>query len=59
MAITEQTRDYEILIRINADGTVGAQRQTITEIIRDGEVIAATLGEPMPVTAAEIIEVLQ
>lgn len=54
MALAQTTRDYEILIRLNADGTYGAQLQTITEITNDGAVIAATVNAPISLcTAAE------
>lgn len=41
MTITERTRPYEILIRQHEDGSIGAHQQVITEVLRDGAVIAA------------------
>lgn len=54
MALTEQTRDYEILVRFNPDGKIGAHRQTITEVLRDGEPInvGTSLNEPTPLDLA-------
>lgn len=46
MALTERERSYETLIRHNEDGSVGAHHQTISEVMRDGVVISATLNEP-------------
>jgi hypothetical protein len=47
MALEERTRFYELLVRLDrspdGDRIVGMQVQTITEILRDGEVIAATI----------------
>ncbi len=42
MSMEKRTRGYEILIRINADGTIGAHYATISEVIEDGNVIAAS-----------------
>ena len=45
--LTERTRLYELLARLDridkGDRVVGMQVQTITEILRDGEVIATTI----------------
>lgn len=46
MAITKETRDYEILVRVNEDGRIGAHRQTITEIKEDGQLLSASLNAP-------------
>lgn len=48
MAITESNRDYEILIRINSDGSLGAHLQTISEILKDGVVINSIIDSPIP-----------
>ncbi|WP_063812509.1 hypothetical protein [Burkholderia cepacia] len=52
MALTERTRPYETLIRHNADGSVGAQHQRISEILNDTTVIAATVQAPIDITSA-------
>lgn len=52
MSLEQKTRDYEVLIRLNADGTYGAQYQSITEITNDGVVIAATVNAPVPLSVA-------
>lgn len=49
MALTERTRPYETLIRHNANGPVGAHHQTITEILRDGAVVSASVNPPVTV----------
>jgi hypothetical protein len=52
MALEERTRLYEFLARLDrtpeGDRIVGMQVQTITEILRDGEVIAATINPATP-----------
>jgi hypothetical protein len=52
MALEERTRLYEVLARLERNDTgdriVGMQVQTITEILRDGEVIAATINPATP-----------
>ena len=54
MTISERTRLYETLIRHNPDGSIGAHHQRINEVLKDGEVIAASLlaPEPLPNVAA-------
>jgi len=52
MAIEERTRPYEIFIRINADKTFGASYRTIYELVRDGVVIVANEGSPVPLAVA-------
>lgn len=52
MALTQQTRAYETLIRHNADGTVSAHYQTITEITDGTNVLAAAVDNPMPIDQA-------
>lgn len=42
MSMEKRTRGYEVLIRINADGTIGAHYATISEFIENGVVIAAS-----------------
>jgi hypothetical protein len=52
MALTERERDYEILIRINEDGSLGAHFRSITEILRDGDVVSAVENPPVPLATA-------
>lgn len=52
MTITERTRPYETLIRHNPDGSISAHHQRISEIVKDGEVIAASLLDPEPLPNA-------
>jgi hypothetical protein len=54
MALEERTRNYEVLIRLNADGTSGAHLQTITEALRDGGIAYANVNEPQPLTLEEL-----
>ncbi len=58
MAVIERTRAYETLIRHNADGSIAAHHMTISEVLRDGVVIAATLNSPEPVAGAAFDVVL-
>lgn len=53
MAITEQTRPYETLIRHNDDGSIAAHHQQISEVVKDGVVIAATVLSPVTLGTAE------
>jgi len=46
MALEQKDRDYEILVRYNDDGKVGFHRQTLSEIIKDGVVLASTINPP-------------
>ncbi|WP_047711301.1 hypothetical protein [Pseudomonas lactis] len=46
MALTENIRPYEVLVRIHADGTVSGQKQTISEVYRDEVLIASTINPP-------------
>lgn len=50
MALTEVTRDYELLIRIQSDGSWGSHYRSITEILRDGEVVSATENPAVPLS---------
>lgn len=52
MAIEETSRAYETLIRHNADGSIGAHHVRITEIVKDGTVINASLGVPVSLASA-------
>lgn len=57
MPLEEKVRPYEILIRLDANGVVGAQYQEISEILRDGVLISASVGEAKPIDAnAELSE---
>lgn len=58
MAITERTRPYETLIRHNADGSIGAHHQQINEVVKDGEIIAATVMSPLQISGAGLELVL-
>lgn len=53
MSIEKRTRGYEILIRLNADGTIGAHYATISEVVEDGQVIAASPPELTPLGSVE------
>lgn len=48
MALQERVRGEEILIRLSESGVAGAHYQTITEILRDGVVISASMNPPVP-----------
>lgn len=52
MTIEKRVRDYEIMIRINSDGTVGAHYSSISEVLEDGQVIAASILDPVPISDA-------
>lgn len=58
MALTEVTRLYELLVRVERDASGdrvrGMHAQAITEIYRDGDLIAANLEPPVPVGWAEV-----
>lgn len=58
MALTERTRPYETLIRHNNDASIGAHHVTITEVLRDGVVINATLAPPVPIEAETLQGIL-
>lgn len=49
--IEERTRPYETLIRHNNDESVSAHHQTISEVVKDGAVIAATVSAPVPLSS--------
>lgn len=52
MALTERNRPYQILIRFNEDGSIGANYRTIYESLRDGVVIYALENAPVPLAVA-------
>ena len=55
MAIEKITKNYELLVRFNDDGKVGAHLQAITCIFEDGEQIAPPqLGDPKQIDLAEL-----
>lgn len=58
MALTERTRAYETLIRHQPGGGIGAHHVTITEVLRDGAVINATVNPPQPVAGAALEAIL-
>lgn len=47
MALEQKSRDYEILIRFNDDGKIGAHRQSITEILSKGQIVMSTVDSPV------------
>lgn len=51
--LEERTRPYETLIRYSEDGIAGAHHQTISEILRDGAVINAQVGDPLSLAVAD------
>ena len=53
MAIEERTRPYEVLIRINTDGSIGASYRTLFELVSDGVVVSASESPPLPLSVAE------
>lgn len=56
MALEKTTHNYEILIRFNDSGKIGAHAQTLT-IVRDGEeIFNAQPNQPEPLTLAELQE---
>lgn len=54
MALTERTRAYETLIRYGANGEIGSQHSTITEVLRDSVIVSAQVNSPQPLTVAEL-----
>ncbi|SMF35997.1 hypothetical protein PZ739_06015 [Pseudomonas kermanshahensis] len=48
---SEQTSLYEIVVRVQEDGSYGAHYMTITRFRRDGEVFGAKEGLPTPLVA--------
>jgi hypothetical protein len=54
--IKERNRAYETLIRHNEDGSISAHHQTINEVVKDGQVTAASVSAPMQLesVAAEL-----
>ena len=56
MTIKKKTHDYEILIRFNESGKIGAHSQTMT-VVRDGdEIFSAQQNQPEALTLAELQE---
>ena len=56
MSIQQTTQNYEILVRFNENGKVGAHSQSVS-VIRDGEVtLSATMNDPEPLTLAQLQE---
>jgi len=49
----ERTRLYEILTRVNPDGSIASHVSYITEVLRDGAVISATINPPAPVDPSD------
>ena len=50
---TEETHLYEILVRVQADGAVSAQYQTLSEVKKDGVTISATVSDVAPLLSHE------
>lgn len=59
MSTLVKTRDYEILIRVHADGSIGAHCATITEIIVDGEILSSKENPPFSLSTATTEGVMQ
>ncbi|MPS96223.1 hypothetical protein [Comamonas sp.] len=57
--LTKRTRPYWTQILHRDDGTIGAQHQTITEIL-DGDTIlpGASISEPLPISGQDLDQVL-
>ncbi|WP_410210255.1 hypothetical protein [Aquirhabdus sp.] len=58
MAILEQTRPYETLIRHHADGTVTAHHQQIYVLTKDGIVIAENIFDPVALSSVDLSQTL-
>lgn len=62
MALEERTRLYELLVRLDrsetGDRIAGMQVQTITEVLRDGQLVAASLGQAQPVDFAALVALM-
>lgn len=58
MDYSERTRMYEVLVRYRDDGTVAAHQRTITEVVKDGKVIAATEGPATPLDPKDVADVV-
>ncbi len=55
MTIEKTSRNYELLIRYNEDGKIGAHLQAITRITEAGALIAApTLDAPRQLSLGEL-----
>lgn len=54
MALSKETRNYEMLLRFNENGKIGAQRQSITEFKDGGTIVSATPENPEPLTLQEL-----
>lgn len=52
MTIEKRTRGYEVLIRINADATIGAHYISIDEWLEDGVVVSGSINDPVCLGAA-------
>lgn len=63
MALSERTRLYELLVRIDRDADRsdrirGMHVQTITEVLRDDEVVASSLNPPVPIGFAGLVDLM-
>lgn len=52
MAIEKRTRPYELLVRWGPAGIAGAHVQFLEEIVEDGTVLNAKIGDALPVSMA-------
>lgn len=56
MALKKDVQNYEILIRFNEDGKIGAHLQTLT-VVKDGaNVLSAKPDDPVSMTLSELQE---
>ena len=55
MSIIKRTFDYEILLRLSADGLTGAHSVSVTEIVDDesGEVFSTYINDPVSLSTRE------
>lgn len=54
MAIKKTIQNYEVLIRFQPDGKIGAHKQDIGVITDGGEPYASKLEDPVPLSLAEL-----
>lgn len=58
MAIIERERLYEVLVRFLPSGGCAAHQRRLTEVVRDGVVIAAQEGPALELVPGEVADVL-
>lgn len=54
MTIEQKTTDYEILIRYNPDGKIGAHRVTLSQIVNGDDVLSSSVNPPEPIDLATL-----